>query len=82
MLELHYSVDDMKALREQPAVREAIHWGLLVKRVGPLIADGRPEMPVERSPEAEKQHKRATIARAQVFYDHLVKLIHVPEEEG
>lgn len=81
MLELRYTPDDVDRLREQPAVRSAVHWGLLVSRVGPIIAKGRPELPVHRSPEAQKQHEKNDIIQAQAAYDRLLELIHVPTEE-
>jgi hypothetical protein len=80
MLELRYTPADVVALREQPAIRDAVHWGLLVARIGPIVGKGRPELPVHRSTEAQKQHDKADIIRSQAAYDHLVELIHVPAD--
>jgi hypothetical protein len=81
MLELGFKPADVEALRRMPEARELVHWGLLVKRIGPLVGAGRPEQPVERSAQAEKAYVKQQISLGQFAYDKLVALIHVPEDE-
>jgi hypothetical protein len=81
VLELGYGPEEIEQLRARPALRDAVHWGLLVRRIGPIIAAGRPELPVKRNAEAEKAHHNAQIVRSQAAYDHLLELIAVPLED-
>jgi hypothetical protein len=79
VLELRYSPAELDDLHRRPELRDAVRFGLLVRRIAPLLEGGRPELPVKRSAQQEAEHAKRQIMAGQVAYDQLLALIAVPE---